>query len=58
MNNNDDPGDLICTVCTNGSPASEPTSESGKDLEDETYVALCTGCKDWGEFMYEKYLQN
>ena len=35
---------MECTICTNGSPASEPIKDG------DIYIALCTGCKDWGEF--------
>tara|TARA_B100001250_G_scaffold413981_1_gene450073 strand:+ start:64 stop:381 length:318 start_codon:yes stop_codon:yes gene_type:complete len=45
----EDPGDLVCIICNTGSgPSSEPM-----DCGDEIYLAMCNGCKDWGEFVYE-----
>jgi len=42
---------MECTICINGVPASEPIETDTKGL----YIALCTGCKDWGEFIDEDY---
>jgi len=45
----DDPGVLVCVICTSGcGPSSEPN-----DCGDGTYLAMCEGCGDWGEFVYE-----
>jgi len=45
-----DKGDLVCTICTNGKPQSEPMKD------DDMYIAMCSGCKDFGEFVYENEL--
>ena len=42
-----DKGDLVCTICTNGRPQSEPMEDN------DIYIAMCSGCKDFGEFVYE-----
>lgn len=53
MNNEDqDKGNLVCTICTNGKPQSEPVET------DDMYIAMCSGCKDWGEFVYENELED
>lgn len=48
----EDKGNLVCVICTNGSPQTEPIEDG------DIYIALCSGCKDWGEFMYEKDLED
>ena len=50
----DDPGELVCTICTGGKPISEPVQTE----DDIMYIAMCSGCQDWGEFVYEKNLHN
>ena len=45
---------MECTICTNGSPASEPIETETEGM----YIALCTGCKDWGEFTTEEYREK
>lgn len=47
-----DKGDLVCTICTNGKPQSEPMQD------DDIYIAMCSGCKDWGEFKYKNELED
>lgn len=48
----EDKGLLVCIVCTNGSPQSEPVED------DDKFIAMCNGCKDWGEFVYESELEG
>ena len=48
----EDKGLLVCIVCTNGSPQSEPVEDNNK------FIAMCNGCKDWGEFVYESELEG
>ena len=48
----EDKGLLVCTICTNGSPQSEPVEDNDK------FIAMCNGCKDWGEFVYESELEG
>jgi|TARA_R100000656_G_scaffold123896_1_gene100982 hypothetical protein len=48
----EDRGNLVCVICTNGSPQSEPLEDDNK------FIAMCSGCKDWGEFMYEKDMEE
>ena len=48
----EDKGLLVCTICTNGSPQSEPMED------DDKFIAMCGGCKDWGEFVYESELEG
>jgi len=45
---------MECTICTNGVPASEPIETGDPGL----YIALCTGCKDWGEFENEEEIEE
>jgi len=52
MNNEEDKGNLVCTICTNGKPQSEPMKDNN------IYIAMCSGCKDWGEFVYENELED
>ena len=49
-----DEGELVCVICTNGKVASEPV----KMEDDNVFIALCTGCKDWGEFMPENLIEE
>ena len=48
----EDRGNLVCVICTNGSPQSEPLEDDNK------FIAMCSGCKDWGEFIYEKDMEE
>lgn len=49
----EDKGLLVCVVCNTGSnPASEPMED------DDKFIAMCGGCKDWGEFVYESELEG
>ena len=48
----EDKGLLVCVVCTGGSPQSEPVEDNDK------FIAMCNGCKDWGEFVYESELEG
>ena len=44
---------LVCVVCNTGSnPSSEPMED------DDKFIAMCGGCKDWGEFVYESELEG
>ena len=47
-----DKGNLVCTICTNGKTQSEPMQD------DDMYIAMCSGCKDWGEFKYKNELEK
>jgi hypothetical protein len=48
-----DKGLLVCVVCNTGSnPSSEPMED------DDKFIAMCGGCKDWGEFVYESELEG
>jgi len=47
-------GELVCVICTNGKVASEPVKSEG----DNVFIALCTGCKDWAEFMPENLIEE
>ena len=51
VNENDDPGLLVCTVCNTGSNPAGHAEEFG-----DVWIAYCYGCGDYGEFIYEKYL--
>ena len=49
----EDKGLLVCVVCNTGSnPSSEPMED------DDKFIAMCGGCKDWGEFVYESELEG
>ncbi len=49
----EDKGLLVCVVCNTGSnPSSEPMED------DDKFIAMCGGCKDWGEFVYESKLEG
>ena len=49
----EDKGLLVCVVCNTGSnPSSEPMED------DDMFIAMCGGCKDWGEFVYESELEG
>jgi len=52
IEHSEDRGVLVCVICTNGSPQSEPLEDGNK------FIAMCSGCKDWGEFMYEKDMEE
>ena len=51
VNEDDDPGLLVCTVCNTGSNPAGHAEEFG-----DIWVAYCHGCGDYGEFIYEKDL--
>lgn len=49
----EDKGLLVCVVCNTGSnPSSEPMED------DDKFIAMCGGCKDWGEFVYESEVEG
>ena len=49
----EDKGLLVCVVCNTGSnPSSEPMED------DDKFIAMCGGCQDWGEFVYESELEG
>ncbi len=49
----EDKGLLVCVVCNTGSnPSSEPMED------DDKFIAMCGGCQDWGEFVYESELEE
>tara|TARA_B100001057_G_scaffold159436_1_gene160115 strand:- start:8899 stop:9129 length:231 start_codon:yes stop_codon:yes gene_type:complete len=49
----EDKGLLVCVVCnTSSNPSSEPMEDNDK------FIAMCGGCKDWGEFVYESELEG
>ena len=49
----EDKGLLVCVVCNTGSnPSTEPMED------DDKFIAMCGGCKDWGEFVYESELEG
>ena len=48
-----DKGLLVCVVCNTGSnPSTEPMED------DDKFIAMCGGCQDWGEFVYESELEG
>ncbi len=47
----EDPGLLVCTVCNTGSNPAGHAEEFG-----DLWIAYCHGCGDYGEFIYEKDL--
>tara|TARA_R100000479_G_scaffold53543_2_gene25336 strand:- start:279 stop:566 length:288 start_codon:yes stop_codon:yes gene_type:complete len=51
VNEDDDPGLLVCTVCNTGSNPAGHAEEFG-----DIWIAYCHGCGDYGEFIYEKDL--
>ena len=51
VNEDDDPGLLVCTVCNTGSNPAGHAEEFG-----DVWIAYCHGCGDYGEFIYENYL--
>jgi len=49
----EDKGLLVCVICnTSSNPSSEPMED------DDKFIAMCGGCKDWGEFVYESELEG
>ena len=49
----EDKGLLVCVICnTSSNPSSEPMED------DDKFIAMCGGCQDWGEFVYESELEG
>tara|TARA_A100001035_G_scaffold278664_1_gene278085 strand:- start:50 stop:277 length:228 start_codon:yes stop_codon:yes gene_type:complete len=48
----EDKGNLVCGCGSN--PSSEPIYDSGNDV----YSAMCPGCKDWSDFIYEQDMED
>jgi len=51
----EDRGELLSDCCTS-SPASEPIGDNGNKGDD--IIALCSKCKDWTSFIYDKDLEE